>query len=114
MAQAAAFHDTRFSPVTKNELDNLVIDISILTYPQQVNNYRDIKLGKHGIILNKIVDDHVVASAVFLPQVPISYRWDLETTLGHLSEKAGLTWGAWREDCSFDVFEGYEIKEDGY
>lgn len=114
MAQAAAFNDTRFSPVIKNELDNLVIDISILTYPQHVNNYREIKLGKHGIILNKIVDDHVVATAVFLPQVPTSYRWDLETTLGHLSEKAGLTWGAWREDCSFDVFEGYEIKEDGY
>jgi AMMECR1 domain-containing protein len=78
----------------------------------KVEGYQDIKIGKHGIILNKLnAQKHIVASAVFLPQVPLSYGWSLETTLGHLSNKAGLAWTAWKSDCVFEVFEGYEIKE---
>jgi len=106
MSKAAAFQDRRFLPLQKKELDSIVIDITILTPPHKITSYNDIVLGKHGIILTK--NFH---SAVFLPQVAPSLGWDLETTLQHLSRKAGLESDDWKENCTFEVFEGYEIKE---
>jgi AmmeMemoRadiSam system protein B/AmmeMemoRadiSam system protein A len=106
MTKAAAFHDTRFTPVQAEELNNLELDITILTPPRAVESYQNIVLGTHGIILKK--DNH---SAVFLPQVAPEQGWDLETTLKHLALKAGLEHNAWQEGCSFEVFEGFEIKE---
>lgn len=112
MAYASAFEDARFNQLTKQELLNCLIDISILTPPVKVDSYRDIKLGKHGIILSKhAATGGVISSAVFLPQVPPSYGWSLEETLEQLSLKAGLPHDGWRSDCKFEVFEGYEIKE---
>ncbi len=112
MAVACAFHDDRFSPVKKDELDNLVIDITILTDPQKVENYKDIKIGKDGIVLKKVGNDgQIVTSSVFLPQVPPSLGWNLQTTLENLSQKAGLGKNGWKENCEFEVFQGFEIKE---
>lgn len=106
MAIAAAFEDTRFTSLTQKELDNIIIDISILTPPVKISGYQDIKIGKHGIILHKAGN-----SAVFLPHVPTEYGWSLEQTLEQLSLKAGLNSDAWKSGCQFEVFEGYEIKE---
>ena len=106
MSLAAAFNDTRFKPLTKEELNNVVIDITILTQPKTIKSYNDIILGKHGIILKKNG-----LSAVFLPQVPTGFGWNLQTTLEHLSQKAGLSKDAWKQNCNFEVFEGFEIKE---
>lgn len=112
MALAAAFHDTRFAPLKKEELDNIVIDITILTAPRKVISYKDIQIGRDGIILKKVdAGGQVVASAVFLPQVPGQFGWDLATTLEHLSQKAGIGKDDWQRDCEFEVFEGFEIKE---
>jgi AmmeMemoRadiSam system protein B/AmmeMemoRadiSam system protein A len=113
MAKAAAFNDTRFTPVQKEELASLVIDITVLTPPEPVSGYRDILLGRHGIILSKLNDQgQVITAAVFLPQVPGMYHWTLEETLEHLSVKAGLTRDGWKTMCRFEVFEGVELKED--
>ncbi len=112
MAYAAAFHDTRFKPLTKDELHNIVIDISILTPPIHISKPDDIVIGKHGIILNKHdAAGNTIASSVFLPQVPRDWHWNLETTLEQLSLKAGLGRSDWQTNCSFEVFEGFEIKE---
>jgi len=51
------------------------------------------------------------ASAVFLPQVARDEKWSVETTLEHLSVKAGLDKDAWKEGAEFQVFEGCEIQE---
>ncbi|MFH1644601.1 MAG: AmmeMemoRadiSam system protein B [bacterium] len=106
MTLAAAFEDSRFKPLKKDELKNIVIDITVLTQPEKVGSYKEIILGKHGIILKKDW-----ASAVFLPQVQASFGWDLPTTLEHLSQKAGLSKDGWKQNCDFAVFEGFEIKE---
>jgi len=107
MSLASAFNDTRFQPLTAQELDNVIIDITVLTPPHKVAGYQDIQIGKHGIILTK--QGH---SAVFLPQVARDNHWTIETTLEHLSRKAGLPADAWKQGCDFEVFEGFEIKED--
>jgi AmmeMemoRadiSam system protein A len=108
---AAAYNDSRFSPVTKNEFADIDIDISILTPPRIVLKYTDIIIGKHGVILKKMVQGKAWKSAVFLPQVPVFLGWDLCKTLEQLSVKAGLDKDAWKQDCQFEVFEGFEIKE---
>ncbi len=113
MTFSAALHDNRFSPVQENEIRNLIIDISILTPPSNVKSEKDIVIGKHGVILNKHNEKgEITNSSVFLPQVPVSYRWNVTTTLEQLSLKAGLDRNSWKENCSFEVFEGYEIKEE--
>ena len=110
MAIAAAFNDTRFNKVTKTELDNLDISISVLTSPKSINSYNEIILGQHGIILKKPTKSGYLANAVFLPKVPTDWGWTLQKTLEQLSLKAGLDKDAWISDCSFDVFESFEIK----
>lgn len=102
----AAVNDYRFRPVTAEELPLLHIEISVLTPPQPVASYRDIVLGKHGIILDK--QGH---SALFLPQVAVEQKWALEETLTHLSLKAGLAPNAWREGARYNVFEALVFSE---
>ena len=102
----AAFNDPRFRPVTASEINELQIEISMLTPPHPVPSYEDISIGKHGVLLNK-----EGRRAVFLPQVAPEQGWDLTTTLEHLSEKAGLEKDAWKKGASFEVFEAVVFHE---
>lgn len=106
VAREAAFSDSRFSPVRAKELSAIAIDISVLEQPVKVASWKDIVIGKHGILLSK-----GFSQAVFLPQVATEQGWDLKTTLQHLSVKAGLERDAWQKDATFQVFEGCEFKE---
>ncbi len=102
-----ALHDTRFNPITKNELPNLSLKLSILSDPHPITSYKNIVLGKHGIILS-----HGLASAVFLPEVPVEFKWNLPETLTQLSEKAGLPSNAWQDKTAqFEVFTSIDIGE---
>lgn len=94
----AAFHDPRFPPLTRKELEKVDIEVSILTEPQPLE-YVDgddlltrLRVDIDGVIIRK---GH--ASATFLPQV-----WeqlpDPEEFLEHLCMKAGLSSDAWREN----------------
>jgi len=103
----AAFHDTRFEPLSTNEFARIKIEISILTPLRPVPSWKDIEIGKHGILLT--VSNR---SAVFLPQVAPEQGWGLEETLSHLAMKAGLPREAWREKgATFLVFEAQVIHE---
>ncbi|MCK4499748.1 AmmeMemoRadiSam system protein B, partial [Candidatus Babeliales bacterium] len=53
MSKAAAFHDSRFSPLKKTDLKNIQFSINVLTKPQKIDSYKKIQLGKHGIIFEK-------------------------------------------------------------
>lgn len=103
----AAFHDTRFEPLSTNEFARVKIEISILTPLRPVASWKDIEIGKHGMLLT--VSNR---SAVFLPQVAPEQGWGLEETLNHLAMKAGLPREAWREkSATFLVFEAQVIHE---
>jgi AmmeMemoRadiSam system protein B/AmmeMemoRadiSam system protein A len=99
-AVSAAVRDRRFRPVTQEELGGLTIEISALTPPAPVDSYEKIRIGTDGVVLRK--DGR---SAVFLPQVAPEQGWDLNQTLTHLSQKAGLPPDAWKEGASFLVFQ---------
>jgi AmmeMemoRadiSam system protein A len=92
----AALHDHRFSPVKPEELDSIVIEVSVLTDPTPVE-YTDgadlltkLNPGVDGVIIRQ-----GAARATFLPQV-----WDQlsgpEEFLTHLCLKAGLAGDAWQ------------------
>lgn len=103
----AAVNDYRFNPVTADELPGLHVEISVLTPPADVKSWRDIVIGRHGMILSK-----GGRSAVFLPQVAPEQGWGIEETLTHLSMKAGLPPDAWREGASYKVFEAVVFGEE--
>ncbi len=102
----AALHDPRFDAVGVDELPGLAIEISALTPPHPVASYKEIEIGKHGIVLSK-----KGRSAVFLPQVATEQGWDLAATLSHLAVKAGMRADAWREGAEFMVFEAQVFHE---
>jgi hypothetical protein len=100
MAQAAAFQDNRFRPVTKDELKDITIELSVLTPLKKINRIEDIAVGTHGIYIVKNVH-----SGLLLPQVATENKWDRETFLRHTCTKAGLPEDAWREsDAEIYIF----------
>jgi MEMO1 family protein len=103
----AAINDWRFTPVTKDELSSIKIEISALTVPQPIISYNLIRLGTDGIILRK--DGY---SALFLPQVAPEQKWTIEETLTHLSLKAGLPPDGWKKGASFEVFQAEVFGEE--
>ena len=108
MAQAvnAGLNDHRFPQVELSELDEIDVEVSVLTPPRPVASASEIVVGRHGVVLKKA--GH---AALFLPQVATEQGWDRQTTLTHLSRKAGLAGDAWREDASFEVFEAIVFGE---
>lgn len=104
----AATKDIRFSPVKKEELDEIEIEISVLSKPEKISDPNKIKLGKHGVIIRK-----GKRGGVFLPQVATENNWDLETFMGQLcSQKAGLLWDCWKKgEVDIFTFEAQVFEE---
>ena len=92
MAQAAAFEDPRFPPLSKQELKDLSIEISVLTPFRQIQDVKEIMVGKHGLFIERGFN-----SGLLLPQVATEYGWDTLTFLEHTCLKAGLPKDAWKD-----------------
>jgi hypothetical protein len=106
MAISAATRDPRFSPVTKNELDEIDIEISVLTPMKKISSIDEIELGKHGIYIMKNG-----RGGTFLPQVATETGWSLEEFLGHCArDKAGIGWTGWK-DADIYTYEAIVFSE---
>jgi AmmeMemoRadiSam system protein A len=93
MAIAAATEDTRFSPVTGEEIPDLNISVSVLTPMKKINSIDEIVMGRDGIYIKK-----GFSSGTFLPQVATETGWTKEEFLGHCSrDKARIGWDGWKE-----------------
>jgi AmmeMemoRadiSam system protein A len=96
-AWAAAFTDSRFKPLTENELDDLDVHISILGTPEEMEfNSEDdlikqIRPGKDGLVLEEGFN-----KGTFLPSVWESLT-DGKEFLDHLKLKAGLPANYWSD-----------------
>jgi len=100
MARAAAFEDPRFSPVHREELEDLDIEISVLTPMRRIQSLDEFELHRHGIYIRK-----GYRSGTFLPQVADEVNWTKEEFVGHCSQdKAGLGWDGWK-DAELYVYE---------
>ncbi len=91
MAIAAATQDYRFPPVTPSEIDDIEIEISVLTPMQKVNSVEEIEVGRDGLMIKR-----GYMSGLLLPQVPVEQGWDRKTFLVHTCYKAGLPPDAWK------------------
>ncbi|HUS86569.1 MAG TPA: AmmeMemoRadiSam system protein B [Bacteroidales bacterium] len=106
MSASAAFSDTRFTPLTKDEFEKVTIEISVLGPLKKVSNIDEIELGKHGVYLR-----NDTRSGTFLPQVAEGKDWTVEEFLGYLArDKAGLGWNGWK-DAEIFVYEAYIFGE---
>jgi len=102
----SSLNDWRFSPVNTSELKDIDIEISALTPPVKINSYKDIVIGRDGVVLSKNG-----RSAVFLPQVATEQGWNLAEMLSNLAEKAGLDADAWKSGAEFQTFQAIVFGE---
>jgi len=107
MAISAAFHDHRFSPVREEELDEIKLEISVLTPMQRMDDINELELGKHGVYIQK-----GIASGTFLPQVAEDTGWSKEEFLGHCAQdKTGIGWDGWKTADVY-LYEAIVFEED--
>lgn len=107
MAVAAAFEDPRFPPLSKGELKELQIEVTILSPLKKIKDTDEIKVGKHGILIRSGYNQ-----GLLLPQVAVEENWDLKTFLMHTCLKAGLNPDAYkRPGTEIFIFEGVIISE---
>ncbi len=111
-AVSAAFKDSRFPPLTKEELAQIDIEVSLLTPPEQMQFSHTREMldqltpFEDGVIVEK---DH--RRATFLPQV-----WEQlparEAFLSHLCLKAGCDPNAWQTgDLNLYTYQVHSFAE---
>jgi AmmeMemoRadiSam system protein A len=92
MAAAAAFNDPRFSPLQRDELEYLTVEISVLSAFKAIKDVEEIEVGRNGLYVVK-----GYRSGLLLPQVATEYKWDRLTFLEETCYKANLLADAWKE-----------------
>ncbi|HEX4798138.1 MAG TPA: AmmeMemoRadiSam system protein B [Burkholderiales bacterium] len=102
-ARAAAFQDTRFKPLARDEFARTEIEVSLLSAPKRLRfeDHADLiarlRPGVDGVILEQ-GDEKSGKRATFLPQV-----WeglpDPEQFIAHLKQKAGIPQNASTQGC---------------
>ncbi|KAI0567666.1 AMMECR1 [Gracilaria domingensis] len=85
-AAQAAFHDSRFDPISSAELSKLKVGVSVLSQFESAKDVYDWITGVHGIVLY-LPGGY---SATYLPEVCAEHRWTKEFCLRSLAEKAGF------------------------
>ncbi len=107
MAKATAFEDPRFEPLHNSELEEIDIEISILTPVEPVNDIGEIVIGRDGLIIS-----NGFRAGLLLPQVATEYGWDMKTFLQHTCYKAGLPADAWKwENTKIEKFSAIVFGE---
>lgn len=98
---SSATEDPRFPSVTLNEMNEIIIELSILTPPKVIevndpNEYLEkIVIGRDGLIAQQ----GEWRRGLLLPQVPVDQdrNWDVKTFLDHTCLKTGLPMNAWQD-----------------
>lgn len=95
-ASQEAARDPRFPPLREAELDDIVIEVSLLTPPEEIlvrkprEYLKSIEVGRDGLIVRK-----GVFRGLLLPQVAIDWEWDPEEFISQTCRKAGLRSDEW-------------------
>jgi len=95
-AAQGACNDPRFLPLGEDEVDGIVVEVTMLTPPEEIDcpEVKDlperIVVGEDGLIV-----ENGPFKGLLLPQVPVEWGWDEETFLCQTCMKAGLTPDCW-------------------
>jgi AmmeMemoRadiSam system protein B/AmmeMemoRadiSam system protein A len=106
MAIAAATEDPRFPPLSPGELDDISLEISVLTPFRKIASPDEIQVGRDGIYIEKGFNH-----GLLLPQVATEYGWTRDEFLDHTCLKAGLPKGDWREGADIYIFSAQVFNE---
>ncbi len=110
---SAATRDPRFPSVSKQEMKEITVEVTVLTPPEQIQaepqKYPEIiEIGRDGLIVEK-----GGRSGLLLPQVPEEWGWDEEEFLSQTCRKAGLPMDVWTDkDTKIYKFQGQIFKEE--
>ena len=96
-AKAAAFEDPRFVQVSHKELDRLLIEVSVLTCPEEItghaeSRYKMIKVGCDGLIAK-----YGMHEGLLLPIVAVEQGWSARQFLDEVCVKAGISANSWMQ-----------------
>ncbi|RCK71793.1 MAG: putative ACR [Ignavibacteriae bacterium] len=106
-AYNAAVNDIRFNPVKVEELEDISIEISVISNLKEIKDISEIEVGTHGLII-----EEGEKIGILLPQVASDYSWDRETFLNQTARKAGLPYDAWKkENVKIYIFTADIINE---
>ncbi len=111
-AISAAFSDPRFPPLSVRELDNIVVEVTVLSPMIPLDKsvpYEDqIKVGRDGLFIICGAN-----SGLLLPQVPVEWGWNEREFLKQVCMKAGLSPGCYQDDtCDMYRFTGQIFEEE--
>jgi len=90
-AADAALHDPRFSRIHLQEMDELEIEVSLLS-PLQPIRAEEVEIGTHGLLVER-----GTRRGLLLPQVAVEHRLTREQFLAETCMKAGLPREAWKD-----------------
>lgn len=109
----SATRDPRFPPLERNELNSIIVEVTILTKPVIIDvdkpqDYlKEIEIGRDGLIV-----EQGYFKGLLLPQVPVEQGWDIEEFLSHTCMKAGLMPDAWYDkNTKISKFSGQVFTE---
>lgn len=106
-AMNSAAHDPRFSPVKPAELKDIEVEISVMSPLIPVKSLDEIMVGRDGLVLSA-----GGSGGVFLPQVPVEWKWEKQQYLEELGHKAGLDSNAYkRKDAQLWRFTAQVFSE---
>jgi uncharacterized protein len=97
-ACSAAFDDSRFSPVTRDEAPELKVSLSVLSPPQPIQADQ-VEIGRHGLLISLGLH-----RGLLLPQVPVEHGWDSIQFLEQTCRKAGLPLNSWQTGAKLEAF----------
>ena len=99
-AADSASEDPRFPPVSRDELPDLTLEISVLGPLESIDARPDaFTIGVHGLVA-----EQGLHRGLLLPQVATEWGWDSEQFLRQTCVKAGLPPDAWRRGARFFRF----------
>ena len=113
---SSAVDDPRFSSVKLDEMDDITIEISILSVPEKIivtdpqEYLKKIVIGRDGLIISRGAH-----RGLLLPQVPVEHNrnWDVLTFLQQTCQKAWLGADAWKDlkDATVESFTATIFEE---
>lgn len=112
-AISSATRDPRFPRLKIEELDRIIVEVTVLTQPELIEveepaeYLKKIEIGRHGLIIERGLQ-----RGLLLPQVPVEQNWNVKEYLCYLCLKAGLSPDAWLDKAAkIYWFEGIVFEE---
>ncbi len=90
-AISAATRDPRFDPMTASEIDEVKLEISVMTPLTKISRIEEIKVGVHGLYI-----EYGKRRGILLPQVATENGWNRDQFLDAVCRKAGLPVDTWK------------------